>query len=180
MKKLITLGLSIALAAIANADMLYWQVASDPGVAYQTAKIYWTADDGVTKNAMVSYLDDSTTSTVVGNPAVNASVFSGEDASGVWAALPDGFGTGYAIAIELFNGSDTAVAHYGWTNYDDAMANYISKAEFSSNYHAMTQSVGVGSQSGATYGAGPVPEPTSGLLVLIGAALVGLRRKKVA
>lgn len=184
MKKLFSFIAVMSMAVVASADMMYWQVSSsDTGVAaagasgYTYASILYTTDGGATKTALTSYVSPtaSTGYTKVGAAAL--------DAKGYYADLAglSDLGTGtppYQFVIELYNADGTALANSGWADYSD-LQTYVSKAEFNSNWTSMTAGFGSGSSAHWSGGAA-VPEPTSGLLMLIGAAMLGLRRRKIA
>lgn len=184
MRKLLILALGIIAATFVKADMLYWQVNTSDysGVEgaseYSYARILASPDYGATdKTALTSYLSDG--STEVGTKASKGLL----DTTALYADLGGGSSPDYStyqFVIELYGANDQAVANSGWMTYADlraAKAIIDSQAGFNSTWTSMQA---LGSQGSWSKGAAAVPEPTSGLLVLIGAALVGLRRKKVA
>ena len=63
------------------------------------------------------------------------------------------------------------VCHSETVSLDDLRA-YMSAAEFNQNWASAN------AWTGGTFTPTAVPEPTSGVLLLIGAAMMGLRRKR--
>lgn len=184
MRKIFVIAIGITMATFANADVLYWQVndtdLETAGVSdYSYAKILYTADSGANKVALTSYLSDGVTS------AGDSPTKSILDTTALYADLSGmtgGSSTTYQFVIELYGADNKAIANSGWQTWaslEQANAIIDSQVGFNSNWSSM-QALGSSSASSWSKGAASVPEPTSGLLVLIGAALVGLRRKKVA
>ena len=182
MKKILVVAAAVALATFARADMLYWQVNSEAPEAsdYSYAKVLY-ANDYVRNDSQVltSYINGETS---VGTDPAKGVI---DATGGLFADLSNVSGitdwTGYQFVVELYGEGGQVLANSGWktfSNLSDAHAIIEEAAGFSNNWQTMQA---LGSYSGGwSAGAAPVPEPTSGLLVLIGAALVGLRRKKVA
>lgn len=181
MKKIASVIFCLALAMVASADVLYWQVANGDGSMstemqnYTYAKIYATKDGGDTRIALTSFFGPEDTDPV-------SSVYKSEltDNGGFYANLADiadGSYTSYSFAIEIYDGSDNVLGHTGWATNSSLQDYIVQKSDFNSNWQMMTAGFGTEKWSD---GAAPVPEPTSGLLFLIGAALMGLRRRKVA
>lgn len=180
MRKGLSLLACALWASVACADVLYWQVGNEDGSltaemqTYAYAKIYASNDGGATVTVLNSFMDSADTTPV-------SSVYHTEmsDAGGFYANLAADY-AGYSFAIELYDASETVLGHAGWTaaSADAVSSAIISQSAFNSNWQTMTSS-GFGS-SGWSAGAVAAPEPTSGLLMLLGAALLGLRRRKMA
>ena len=176
MKKLMLLAIAV-VAVTAQADLLYWQVATtspsagkyvadtgaDTGIEYSYAKLMVSPEPGT---PLSSTVDGGATSytqvkanTFYNEISVAAEVSSSYSESSFW--------------IELYNADNQLVGKSQEASYSSLDA-YRSAAEFSSNWALASG----GGWSGGTITA--VPEPTSGLLMLIGAAMLGLRRRKIA
>lgn len=173
MRKLVALIIGMGVAVLANADVLYWQVndtdLDDAYKAYKTASIVVTTDKGENRTPLENYMigESESLGTSLAKDYFSMAGFyadAGADAAGKM------------FAIELYDASGVAIANSGWVDYS-SLSSYVSASEFNSNWKTMTSGYG----TGATWyaGAAPTPEPTSGLLFLVGAALVGLRRRKV-
>ena len=77
------------------------------------------------------------------------------------------YGSTTGFYIELFNAGGTSVA----------LSEVISKSALSS---FVTQGASLAEVPKGAYGFSAAPEPTSGLMMLLGMAMLGLRRRKVA
>ena len=172
MKKLI-FALAVGLSLIARADYIYWMV-DNPAPGTESRTFEWA-------NAVLTVQES-------GNVYVN-STFAGAQS----AASPIGgtltstdaadfkafdayayssIGTDYSgkyILIELFNSNGDWMAGYS------ALASSLSDYIFGDNSMSTMPAKGFGQQAGASYA---VPEPTSGLLFLVGGMLLGLRRRR--
>lgn len=170
MKNTKTLALISALAflpAIADVEALYWQVTSamNPDPIEFTAAAMVAAPDG---GGAVVYLADSN-----GNEwqAANSDKHTTEAIASIWN---DSYASGYTFYIELMNYSEEK----GWYtagmidkgtgnwSYDDIKANIYSSSSMSMNLATPLAT-----------GSAHIPEPTSGLLMLVGGALLALRRR---
>ena len=183
MKKILTMFAIAGMAASLHADLLYWQVTSSDvaGISgasdYAYAKIYQTTDGGASKSEL------TTSYAFADGPGQLTHYENADVLDGAFAALSGAYSypsdPAVQFAIELFDSTGGVLANSGWTTGD--MSTYISKTEFGSNWSAMTATSGFGtSGSGASWTSGAVPEPTSGLMLLVGMAMLGLRRRKVA
>ena len=161
MKKMILLVALVSTALASSAESyLYWMVdASQTG--YDTATLY--AVNGGTKAA----LSTQSSGEIAGRndfdpPPPFVTSLAGYETSS------------WSFFIELKNGQSLVADTSGTSISYDLASIYIS----ASSMDPVSSTYGVGSS--ATYAGGAVPEPTSGLLVLIGGMLLGLRRKKIA
>ena len=73
--------------------------------------------------------------------------------------------------IELFDANNNLVGKSEIAN-GSSLRDFIAASEFSASFE------GKNAWTGGTFTPTAVPEPTSGLLLLIGAAMMGLRRKR--
>lgn len=165
MKKLL-LGLVFAGAvSSASAEYLYWQVgASDvpSGSEYQDVNYAGIAVYENGSMERVKTLD--LTAIPTGNGYTDLSSYSPSKGN-------------YVFAIELYNydGSSstlgTAIAHNDAMTYTElANAGYLA-----SN---MAQLQSMTAFTGGFNNPGPAPEPTSGLMMLVGLAMLGLKRRR--
>ena len=156
-----------ALPSLADVEALYWQVTSDMNTApIEFAAAAMVADDG---NGNKVYLNDSN-----GNAwqAANSDKITTESIASIWNST---YATGYTFYIELMNNDNgnwytagTIDSGSGNWSYDDIKSHIYSSS-------SMSMSLATPITSGTAH----IPEPTSGLLMLVGGALLALRRRRV-
>jgi len=168
MKKLACLMAAVAMGLVASADALYWQV--DTTAASASAAV---------KDQTFSY---ATLYAKDGEGVSHAITSVAADAGGktVQPTLTDlgAYGSSeYSFYVELLNynsGTTSSVYSqpYASTYNELVSAGYVSTG-------AMSMPAAFTSDLGAYNGAS-VPEPTSGLLLLVGGAMLMLRRRRQA
>jgi hypothetical protein len=158
MKKLIVLAAMIAASVVANAAAFKWSGANVYG------------PDGTTKFSGTAYLycdalsSSSLSSATVANGAIAATTFNVDVSDASIEA-----GTMYDFYFVIT------------TDYKGSEVSYTSAAVSKNALGNGTQTIGFGNQQSATQAAGAwgaVPEPTSGLLMLLGMAGLALRRRR--
>lgn len=155
MKKIILVA-AVLLALLSHADYIYWMVDSNPANGYDWDTAYLKQQNGST----VTQLGTLTWTEAEGYLADDAYAYSTLGANYTEASF----------FIELWNGGRFAAQSDSQT-YAQVKSNI-----FGSNM--MNPSVAAGSgfmPAGSTYN---VPEPTSGLLFLVGGMLLGLKRRR--
>ena len=165
MKKLLIFAAAVAALAVAQADVLYWMVsdtyaqAADSSSGETFASLY-VMDNGV----LVASPIDTRSGTQVADAAEYGDYFT--------ADISSYSGDAYSFYIELANGIKTSPE-----SYDTLLSNgYIGTSSIGGP--TSLSGGGFGQASGsATYN---VPEPTSGLLFLVGGMLLGLKRRRQA
>ena len=162
--KIVTAMMVLAGVMSAKADLLYWQLGDNTAASafdYAYASIYSVSGDG-TKNLLKNVgLDNNGRVEGEKDSAVVAAQFTGATAS--------------SFFIELYDSNMNLIAESDGNTAASDLTSYISAVEFSQNWNAAN----VWGGSAAFKAASAVPEPTSGVLLLIGAAMMGLRRKRV-
>lgn len=152
----------VLFALCAKADYLYWMVNTESAGAYDYTSAVLKMVDDVT----VKTIDSSTVELAgyTGEENLNAIIASYQsDAGGFFTVLPDGY-SGKAFYVELYNGDK-------WLAQTTPTSNY-SGAIYAGGLSVPTAAP---TSLGGTYA---VPEPTSGLLFVIGGMLLGLKRKR--
>lgn len=176
MKKFaLVVGLAVG-ALSSHASYLYWQV--DSGNIndeeqtwtgdYDSAKITYT-----TGNAVNMYQPYETAGITIYDRDGNITTANG----GTGPFLASGtFESGYTYYIELYNGSQLVSRSAGTDGGELSSSPYVytSLAEVTSILDPQA-GIQIWMPSGAGYTA--VPEPTSAILMLFGAAMLGLKRK---
>lgn len=193
MKSLIKGSLTAALAAVAtavSADYLAWRVSGSENREYAYAQIYYASSFDDLNNSTVydsstalnNYLDNRGTSTseLSGEFEYTSATQIGKDAMDTGASfLVDisGLGSGSSFYVLLFNAdgqaryvAQLAPAESTIATYSDLAHNYVDAftAEALNNKTVMAAEGFV------------IPEPGSGLLLLVGSAMMLLRRKRAA
>lgn len=157
-KKLVLLAVVAVGVLAGRADALYWMVDTKAGNAWYTSSEDWSyaqlfATDG-TEGSRIELTD-------------NAFI---EKGSGPFLADLGDYGNAtYSFFVELYNSSGKLI-HKGFAfSYNDLLgSDYISTAGVKTPTVLAT-----GGWNGAA-----VPEPTSGVLLLIGGAMLALRRRR--
>ena len=166
-KKLLTAAFAVAAAFGLQAGTLYWQINNNPnGDDYAAVAVL----DG--SGELVGYANilDGDGGDVIGN------LVAAEDAmSEMQYADISGYDSSYKFVVEMLSlNTDDNTWERGWTagtpmTYAELKtAGYVSEGGISAgSVNSWTSSVSI-------------PEPTSGLLLLVGGSLLALRRKRRA
>jgi hypothetical protein len=166
-QKLVAMVAVAASALCASASTLYWQVsAPDDGATFDSATLYVQAAGSDSKTALGTVSE------------ANGTLFS--DGGGSYSDLMQadvsaysGSDPAYNFFVEMVNYSaDGGATRRGYTySYQElADAGYIATDAFGVDTAAAAA-------SSMNMGA-PTPEPTSGMLLLIGGSLLALRRRR--
>lgn len=170
-KSIIITVLGVIITSVAQAGVMMWQVdsstvdSSTPDWSY--AMLKYSSPESAGPNA------GTEVNNIIGEFSDTKVAKSDFSDYSVWAVMPENFSENN-FWIELYGANDSLLG------YSSPVSGSSLQSFVKSDIEMMSVS---NPSSGWSAGAGgytPVPEPTSGLLVLIGAALVGLRRKKVA
>ncbi len=168
MKRLFLSALVVVAVASLKADTLYWQV-SDQGAGNDFSYAQWYA----TQNA-----DGSGGTLISGASAVADGVTSvsetGTKVSPVISDLGSTDYSSYYFYVELVNYADSSKTRSLNQDYPWSYDQLVNSGYISTGSSVVTPSAFA---NGALDG-GSVPEPTSGVLLLIGGALLALRRRR--
>ena len=159
MKKILILTAFTVSAMILHADVLYWMV----GDQYKSDAI--ARGDDVA--AYLYVMDDGNTITPA-LASVTGTQIKDFGTGGFETELGTYVGNSYSYYVELWNGMQSTPMDYTTAKNNG----YIQGGGINVQMPAGSNGFGSGSQ---TYN---VPEPTSGLLFVIGGMLLGLKRKR--
>ena len=181
MKKLITIcAVALSLGAFAADSYLYWMLD-------ESTELSWTGTDKTTSIKAPTYnkvalavVTDATGKkvdnylslyTVNGNPVTAPVSITATDGASLFAKLGDYAASGYSYYIELLNDS-TVVGRSADTLSYSAAAAYIQSAIGGTSQMTAQQ------WSTTAFTTAAIPEPTSGMLLLLGLAVLALKRKR--
>ena len=159
MKKLILLSLVCGSAMLASADVLYWMV-NDPTYIEDGRSLTFSYASLLASN------DGGQNYTEIETVGVQTPYTTGAQESSFNAGT---YGEGWSFYVELLNdqGEDMAqiknIGDYNWL----VSQKYLKNSQMTTAMNTLTVN---------TFN---VPEPTSGLLMLLGVGLLGLKRKKI-
>ncbi len=157
-----------ALPSLADVEALYWQVtnANNPDPISFSAAAFAAYNETTHETV---YLTDSS-----GNAwqAANSDNRTTEAIAAIWN---DSYSSGWSFYIELMNNDNGSWTTVGTINKGSSNWDYddIKSSIYSSSSLSMSMVTPLSS------GTAHVPEPTSGLLMLVGGALLALRRRRV-
>lgn len=169
MKKLFLAVVLTLVGVTVNAEAMYWQVGSwsynnveESGGEWTMARIQVVNSDGTSLTPEAYLVMSDTTDTLLD-----------KDATGAWFDLSNGdynyASAAYSFVLELVNDDLQVQGTSARVNYSDIPASA-----------KVTSFDTVAGSSYTSWNAGSVtiPEPTSGLLMLLGASLLALRRRQ--
>jgi len=182
MKKLLTLAAVAMIAATTHAAAVGWSLMGASAYANGSYGIYVIGMNGVTDAAQIAAL------VAAGTDVSGYAFYNGGTVSGTGMATLAATSSGKTITYSG-SGTDTYNAFAVLWSADGTEASYTSTAKIDMANDSQTKTFLFGNQSanltankfavgGGSGGGEPVPEPTSGLLMLIGAAGLALRRKR--
>ncbi len=166
MIKKLTLMLAVAGAAVfAQAGTLYWQIADKGQFSLATLWVDTGTEKSEIESALAEGVNGSTvlTGTTTGLVQTDISAYEND---------------AYSFFVELLTyASDGTVQKEDWLNqynYRDLVSNgYISSGAVGEPGYG-----GPGRVINMNAGGGAIPEPTSGMLLLLGGAVMALRRRR--
>ena len=172
-----------------SADVLVWFVdtsEAEEGVGATFDEIKFWAVDPNNNNEKVQGLGGKTYSDVgdIGNSSASSSgsgesisaSTSGHSFDGPYYTDISGLTTGYAFLMELYSGGQRCE----WMLSPVTLAD-IERAAGVGAFHVNLSDLDIPEYiEGYNFASTMVPEPTSGLLILIGGALLALRRRRIA
>lgn len=185
--RLIVLAAAGLIGFAASADVLYWQVANTD-IQYDNAVLMAMDTSDNNKLYYVSQNLDASGKELTGEGFVGKdSLSGGNHANGVMElakilAWDDDTSTPASLSslsfyIELYNGATYAGRSATPQSYQSLVDSGVISSGLNPNFSGVNSALGSGTGGGFTTA---VPEPTSGLLMLIGLGALALRRRKVA
>ena len=188
MKKSLMVILAAALAGAAwaenSADVLVWYLDTDEdmyntGTEFDTIK-FWAMDANNTKIDLAGRTYVGSDNLLAGTPAAGSgdtiTVPSGVAPTSIWGTYYtnlSGYETGYSFWMELYLDGQKVEHMLQPVKWEDFQSYVISASSI--NDFNLSDEIGA-----YNFASSMIPEPSSGLLFLMGGALLALRRRRVA
>ena len=157
--KTLVAGMLLLAGASASAGTLYWQVTSDTGATFDEAWIVAERKSDGNLTYIEGVDSDGQTPSSTALTQTDISAYEGD---------------GYLFYVEMCNynnGNYNTVATGYKYSYDELVSSgYVAASPLEVND-------AIAAASGANFGSS-IPEPSSGLLLLIGGAMLALRRRR--
>lgn len=153
--KILSLIAGLFVASLAHSDILYWQI--DPASGISTTGWNYVSLFSESSSGALNNIDPSGTRVAISN-------LGGTD---TWYVSEVGNNTADKFYIEIYSDLDST-SPIGWSSH---VAFTDLRGFANSDLHSAQVNV---------HQFQAVPEPTSGLMLLVGMAMLGLRRRKVA
>ncbi len=173
MKKLMTLAAAVMLVSITHAAAVGWSIAGATAYAGGAYSLFVVGMNGVTDvNQIVALVSAGT--------AVDSYAFGGGTVAANGSAIAAAATSGKSITYSG-SGTDTYNAFAIFWTTDNSAASYTATKSITMDNDSTSKIFGFGNQSTVLssnqFEIGNVPEPTSGLLLLLGVAGLALKRK---
>jgi len=160
----------LACAGSVSASTLFWQV--DTADAGQNGYAGSTGTDAGAKYAILYATDNLNYSTQGADTKYAVAAYQLGESKSTYVTDLGAYGTSaYSFFVELVNNSGDTI----YTQYTSSYDTLVSSGYVSSSALSVPTGAGSGGYNGAS-----VPEPTSGMLLLMGASLLALRRRRQA
>ena len=162
--KLVVVAAVGLITSAVSAGTLYWQITSDTGVDFSIARLVVT--------------DGSTTTYLPGSDGIFASDFDDDTGTGTYLTMQQTdissyTADTYSFYVEMVNyatNPETTTPGATYSYQQLLSAGYVSLN--ADDVTAVTMAAAAGNMGSA------IPEPSSGLLLLVGGAMLALRRRR--
>lgn len=176
MKKLMTLAAAVMLASITHAAAVGWSIMGASAYANGSYNVFVVGQNGVTDvNQIVAMV-------AAGTDVSSFAFYDGGTVTAAGMASLSATASGKSITYSG-SGTDTYEAFAILWTADNSAASYTATKSITMDNDSTGRTFGFGNQStnlaNNQFAIGNVPEPTSGLLLLLGMAGLALRRKQV-
>ena len=185
MKKLLVFAACTMLAAVTQAASVGWTLMGAGDYANDSYQFFIIGQKGVSSIATITALLDAgsdTSSYAFGSGSVNSSGAASVTAASSGKTIDAGTHTAFYVVFDSASpasGSANYAVVSGAANLTKTVAATTASVTFAAgNASSILSNADNWKSFGPSGGGGDIPEPTSGLLLLVGAGMLALRRKQ--